>query len=814
MTSTSRKKATSTKKATSRRRKKAGNKSEKMDQAQWRIVPMSTECSSKHFGSMTALALVEVDDVDIDGSYPESTHESFASQTFETNAKQVPSFIAKQNAADAARKNSAVASVAAASVAADCAKVIGKLTWVKAAPVVVVKKQQPKQPKFVPAQEEDVDFVTFEAAPKAVAHKAEIVVAPKPKGRKRGTVLVIEPLSVSAVSNANAEKAARAPVKRSAPPATRSALCKSVVVGGICPHGDRCRFAHSAAELNPTICSNDEDCNKFPKCTYKHSFETIEEYMNRRDLVIVTRKASPKSVAPKKFAPFTPAAAPAPLTGGWAKAVVTKTVAPKVDEAKTKALSAIRTISLRIANEEAVKVEAVKVEAVKVEEVKVEEVKVEETKKKIYKAAVVKNSSEYKARFGPKSTAPTKKRKAKVTQVSVPTTEREIKVALMLEADRLRISLPELMAKKEMASEVEIKVEEIKVEEIKVEEIKVEEIKVEEIKVEEIKVEEIKVEEIKAEKLKKEKVKAEKKVKKEKVKAEKVEAEKVKAEKVKAEKVKAEKVKAEKVEAEKVEAEKVKAERVKAEAVEAEKVKAERVKAEKVKAERVKAEKVEAERVKAEALKAERVKAEKVKAEKVKAEKVKAEKVEAEKVKAEKVKAEKVKAEKVKAEKVKAEKVCKPEDYLLVELVSKKEEIVERKTKGKKTKGKKTKAIVEPEVSLHPKTVVAPWAYKMLEEVEVEEVEEVEAVKVEEVKVEEVKVEVEVEEDWCTVKTNTKTKKTFYEKECIRKQQRREFFNRRDADTARAEEDKKSAGIKDKAPHLTKSEKLFARSMR
>jgi hypothetical protein len=789
MTSTSRKKATSTKKATSRRRKKAGNKSEKMDQAQWRIVPMSTECSSKHFGSMTALALVEVDDVDIDGSYPESTHESFASQTFETNAKQVPSFIAKQNAADAARKNSAVASVAAASVAADCAKVIGKLTWVKAAPVVVVKKQQPKQPKFVPAQEEDVDFVTFEAAPKAVAHKAEIVVAPKPKGRKRGTVLVIEPLSVSAVSNANAEKAARAPVKRSAPPATRSALCKSVVVGGICPHGDRCRFAHSAAELNPTICSNDEDCNKFPKCTYKHSFETIEEYMNRRDLVIVTRKASPKSVAPKKFAPFTPAAAPAPLTGGWAKAVVTKTVAPKVDEAKTKALSAIRTISLRIANEEAVKVEAVKVEAVKVEEVKVEEVKVEEvkveeTKKKIYKAAVVKNSSEYKARFGPKSTAPTKKRKAKVTQVSVPTTEREIKVALMLEADRLRISLPELMAKKEMASEVEIKVEEIKVEEIKVEEIKVEEIKVEEIKVEEIKVEEIKVEEIKAEKLKKEKVKAEKKVKKEKVKAEKVEAEKVKAEKVKAEKVKAEKVKAEKVEAEKVEAEKVKAERVKAEAVKAERVEAEKVKAEKVKAE------------------------------KVKAERVKAEKVEAERVKAERVKAEKVKAEKVKAEKVKAEKVCKPEDYLLVELVSKKEEIVERKTKGKKTKGKKTKAIVEPEVSLHPKTVVAPWAYKMLEEVEVEEVEEVEAVKVEEVKVEEVKVEVEVEEDWCTVKTNTKTKKTFYEKECIRKQQRREFFNRRDADTARAEEDKKSAGIKDKAPHLTKSEKLFARSMR
>jgi hypothetical protein len=120
----------------------------------------------------------------------------------------------------------------------------------------------------------------------------------------------------------------------------RSRMCTSVITKTSCKHGDRCRFAHTVAELTPTECFYGDNC-KFVysderPCYFCHPFENKFEYCKRVGIKV----EAPKVEAPKVEAP--------------------KVESPKVEAPKV----------------EAPKVEAPKVEAPKVEAPKVEAPKV------------------------------------------------------------------------------------------------------------------------------------------------------------------------------------------------------------------------------------------------------------------------------------------------------------------------------------------------------------------------------------------------------------------------------------------------------
>lgn len=56
--------------------------------------------------------------------------------------------------------------------------------------------------------------------------------------------------------------------------------CKNVD----CKFGDKCFFAHTIDDFEPTPCKYDKRCTKEDKCTFKHSFETKASYAKRRGM--------------------------------------------------------------------------------------------------------------------------------------------------------------------------------------------------------------------------------------------------------------------------------------------------------------------------------------------------------------------------------------------------------------------------------------------------------------------------------------------------------------------------------------------------
>ena len=62
---------------------------------------------------------------------------------------------------------------------------------------------------------------------------------------------------------------------------TNTRMCSSFIRKSKCPHGDKCRFAHSYEELNPSPCNFDGRCRNATTCKFKHSNETNETYVER-----------------------------------------------------------------------------------------------------------------------------------------------------------------------------------------------------------------------------------------------------------------------------------------------------------------------------------------------------------------------------------------------------------------------------------------------------------------------------------------------------------------------------------------------------
>ena len=108
----------------------------------------------------------------------------------------------------------------------------------------------------------------------------------------------------------------------------KSRMCKSVDANELCQHGDKCRFAHSLAELKISNCLFDQRCH-FVRisngelvnvdstkkiCSHKHSHETFETFLQRTGLVRyrhVQRPTLPKVVV-QPPPPFSPSQPPPP----------------------------------------------------------------------------------------------------------------------------------------------------------------------------------------------------------------------------------------------------------------------------------------------------------------------------------------------------------------------------------------------------------------------------------------------------------------------------------------------------------------------
>jgi hypothetical protein len=72
-------------------------------------------------------------------------------------------------------------------------------------------------------------------------------------------------------------------------------MCKSVYTNIRCAHGEKCFFAHTIEQLNPSKCAFGDDCRKTgDECGFIHPFETKIEYCVRIGV-------SPKEPEPKRI---------------------------------------------------------------------------------------------------------------------------------------------------------------------------------------------------------------------------------------------------------------------------------------------------------------------------------------------------------------------------------------------------------------------------------------------------------------------------------------------------------------------------------
>jgi len=72
-------------------------------------------------------------------------------------------------------------------------------------------------------------------------------------------------------------------------------MCKSVYTNIHCAHGDKCSFAHTIEQLNPSKCAFGDDCRKTgDECRFIHPYETKTEYCERINV-------SPKIKEPRRI---------------------------------------------------------------------------------------------------------------------------------------------------------------------------------------------------------------------------------------------------------------------------------------------------------------------------------------------------------------------------------------------------------------------------------------------------------------------------------------------------------------------------------
>lgn len=56
-----------------------------------------------------------------------------------------------------------------------------------------------------------------------------------------------------------------------------------------------CTYAHTEGELNIRICLNDVFCKNKDTCTYKHSYETKEDYIKKNKFDLIFREIAEKN---------------------------------------------------------------------------------------------------------------------------------------------------------------------------------------------------------------------------------------------------------------------------------------------------------------------------------------------------------------------------------------------------------------------------------------------------------------------------------------------------------------------------------------
>ena len=112
---------------------------------------------------------------------------------------------------------------------------------------------------------------------------------------------------------------------------TRTRMCSSVTTGRKCPHGVKCRFAHTTDELQVGQCMFGREC-RFVSCKgadyfnlggdklcqYIHPEEIKDSYLHRvgiKRVETTPKKTEPKKTEPKKITP-----APPPTKAVWNKA--------------------------------------------------------------------------------------------------------------------------------------------------------------------------------------------------------------------------------------------------------------------------------------------------------------------------------------------------------------------------------------------------------------------------------------------------------------------------------------------------------------
>ena len=116
----------------------------------------------------------------------------------------------------------------------------------------------------------------------------------------------------------------------------RTRMCRSVETGKPCPHGAKCRYAHTTDQLNVVPCGFGARCrlvccskdkyfntrNVSRMCQYIHPEETKVDYFHRVGIKI-KKEETPKAETPKeKPPPPPPTPAPSPVKSAWSKPLV------------------------------------------------------------------------------------------------------------------------------------------------------------------------------------------------------------------------------------------------------------------------------------------------------------------------------------------------------------------------------------------------------------------------------------------------------------------------------------------------------------
>ena len=146
------------------------------------------------------------------------------------------------------------------------------------------------------------DFPTLSTAPKPVVYKQTLSTAPKPVAYKQTlstnkdknnkgvniTKFVMSYKEEIRSTNYTDQRANAFEILSDKEglekKLIKTRMCDSVVKGGKCRHGDKCRFAHNLDELNISSCLFGDNCRFQKKCSHKHPQESKDEFLTRTGL--------------------------------------------------------------------------------------------------------------------------------------------------------------------------------------------------------------------------------------------------------------------------------------------------------------------------------------------------------------------------------------------------------------------------------------------------------------------------------------------------------------------------------------------------